>query len=62
MELCNESFGSFKNPLMLCDYVFVLLPGVQQEASLHGYYDLPHAVATTLLFQLWNSVNFGEVV
>jgi hypothetical protein len=25
---CSENFGFFKNTVMLCDYAFVLIPGV----------------------------------
>ena len=27
-EACSENFGFFKNPLVLCEYVFVLISGV----------------------------------
>jgi hypothetical protein len=32
-EACSENFGFFKNPLVLCEYVFVLISGVGYGAS-----------------------------
>jgi hypothetical protein len=32
-NMCDESFGFFKNPVVLCKYVFVLISGVGYGAD-----------------------------
>lgn len=42
MGYCGENFGFFKSPVMLCEYVFVFIPGVA-----HG---LPQMVDSSRLW------------
>jgi hypothetical protein len=44
---CSKNFTNKQTnkPVMLCDYVFVLIPGVGRGSFPAGDYDLPRALA-----------------
>ena len=44
--MCSENFGFFGKPVMLCEYVFVLIPGMRYGAAS----DCPQLLTITVLY------------